>query len=705
MRNTVRYICYAIGLCLLALFVFQTIELSRYKSNQNSQALETAAETTTSLKAEISALLSRVEAEGERIGGKFGEKELSVEEVKYLIKQVSLDVPEIRGIAACYKPEAFLKGRRLFCPYYDKGPGDYIFVEDSYDYTVKGEGTAWYTDIIENGATWVDPYYGAGSKAWYVDYGVPFYYQSGPKKGQVRGMIGFSIDVGDFKNLIHSISVGKTGYSFITSRNGTFITHPISDYVGTKTLDDVIATEINPEWRKAYQGMKARGSGSVQFFDRLSNDTSIIYYDHVPTSDYGIGLVFFKNDLTENKAAINRRYIKMALTLSALLIIFLVLYFGRDVLDRVEIEVLSVLVSVLMIANVFFIGTLQHSVSVNIDVNESPPIVDNSSLGNFVDQQHARADVLKIPHGTPVPTGIYIDSLAFEDNYNVNLSGVVWQKYPTDIAEAVTIGFRFPQISPFAESSFIEETYRQKIEPQDGVAGYVLVRSDFRVTLRLNLKYKNYPFDKRHLDIEIQPLLATDNLIFIPDLDSFKITNPAQKSGLSPKIKLSGNTIMESYFNFSLESYDTSFGGLDYAIFQNVPILHYNIHMKRKLLNAFVTYLIPIGVSLVLIYILIMACSKSEARQGIIESMAAFFFVLIFSHIDLRKDVVTADLIFMEYFYFATYLMIILSTLNLMIYTKDRSPIFDFNNNQLFRISYFPIFLILILWVMLAKFY
>lgn len=106
-----------------------------------------------------------------------------------------------------------------------------------------------------------------------------------------------------------------------------------------------------------------------------------------------------------------------------------------------------------------------------------------------------------------------------------------------------------------------------------------------------------------------------------------------------------------------------------------------------------------------LIYILTLASEKTEARQGIIESMAAFFFVLIFSHIDLRKDVVTPDLIYIEYFYFTTYLMIILSTANLIAYTKSQTSLFDFNENQIYRTVYFPIFLAIILVITLWKFY
>jgi len=260
-------------------------------------------------------------------------------------------------------------------------------------------------------------------------------------------------------------------------------------------------------------------------------------------------------------------------------------------------------------------------------------------------------------------------------------------------------------MSPFSEASYIEESYRETIAAKEGEEGYLLVGWDVRVTLLLNLEYKNYPFDKRHLDIKIQPMTLHDNLIVVPDLAGYSSTNRARNSGISPDVKMPGNEISETYFNFSSDNYETDFGFNRSGVSQNISVLHFNIHQKRKLLNAFVTYLIPIFVALSLIYILILACEKTEARQGIIESMAAFFFVLIFSHIDLRKDVVTADLMFMEYFYFITYAAIILSTFNLITYTKSTVSFFDYNNNQIFRVCYFPAFFMILLIVMLIKFY
>ena len=65
----------------------------------------------------------------------------------------------------------------------------------------------------------------------------------------------------------------------------------------------------------------------------------------------------------------------------------------------------------------------------------------------------------------------------------------------------------------------------------------------------------------------------------------------------------------------------------------------------------------------------------------------------------------TADVMFMEYFYFITYFLIVASTLNLMAYTKSKTSLFDFNDNQVYRAIYFPAFFLMLLIVMIAKFY
>jgi len=697
----IRKLLYAVAGILFLISAYLVFDFFSYKSERNERIEQKGQETTALLKTQVDGILAKIVAEGNRLATELGSTDYTAEEIESIIKESSLSIPEIQGVTACYEPFAFDPNQKLYCPYYNKGTQDYLYVGKAYDYSVIGDGTAWYTGVRDNGAKWVEPYFAKGAQDWYIDYGIPFYYTTGPNKGKVRGTITMSFVASGFKSLIHSLSLGKTGFGIITNESGTFLSHRINENVGTQKLQDQV--EENEDLKAAQAALLNGESGHIEYDG--PNGKTLFYYDQIPTSKWGIGLTFYKKDLLNDDATLNRKYIRLSLFLTAFFLILIAIYFNKDYLDRQEIWTLSILTSVFLIANLVLIGYLTHNSAIKEGTNESPPITDVASVDAFIAKQHQRADELKTPRSIPVPTGIYIQRMQFQNSYNLDVGGTVWQKYPIDIVDSVDAGFRLPQMSPFAEASYIEESYRKKVDATDGKPGYVLIGYEFRVTLQQNLKYGNYPFDKRHITLEIQPKNANDHLIFTPDLESYNYTNPLKKSGLNPDISISGNKMFESYFNYTTESYDTDFGMGDKGLFEEVPVLHFNVHLRRQLLNAFVTDLIPIFVTLIMMFILLIACGKTEERQGIIESMAAFFFVLIFSHIDLRKEIITADLIYMEYFYFCTYLMIILTTFNLITYSKDKSKIFDFNENQVYKAVYFPIFWTLILIITLVKFY
>lgn len=700
-----RILLYILGVFFLCLSVFQIYDYISFKSNQEAIVLQKGEETTTELRDQIDNILARIAKEGKRLAEIFGSQELSKKEIEEIIKESSLSIKEIQGVTACYEPYSHTEKERLYCPYYDKGTGDYFFVGQKYDYSIaEAKGTAWYTGVRDNGAKWVEPYFGEGVQDWFVDFGIPFYFVDGPKKGQVRGTITMSFVCGGFKELVHSMSLGKTGFGIITSNENNFLAHPNSEYLGTTNLQEVIDSEKNENLREAFEQLQKKEKGYVRFFDKEVDDETFFYHDKIPTSGWGLGLVFYRNSLLQDGKILNRKYIKLALYLSMLFIVLLTIFYNRDHLDSGEIWTISALSTLVFLFNIIFIGYLEHGSAVTAD-NASPPIVDVSSLEKIISKQHAKADVLKTPKLRSVPTGIFINNLEFEDSYNVNVGGKVWQKYPLELADKVNIGFVMPQMSPFAEASYVEEISRTKMPAKEGEKGFLLVHWDIRVTLRLNLSYKDFPFDKRKINIEIIPVDNNDYLLFTPDLTSYKYTNPDKKSGLDSKISISGSEVLESYFNYTLETYDSDFGYGMKGLYEEVPVLHYNINLKRKLLNAFITYLVPIVVTLIMVFILITAIGKTEERQGIIESMAAFFFVLIFSHIDLRKEIETADLTYIEYFYFISYAMLILATYNMIAYSKSKSGVFDYEDNLLFKAGFIPLMLLATLVFTFLQFY
>ncbi len=700
-----KRIVYLLAVLIFGALIYQGFSFYQFEKQRNAFVIEKGLTTTEALRNRVDTILQVIVTEGDRLAERFGSEELDDAQIRDIIRASARSIPELQGVTACYEPFGFRQNQKLYCPYYDKGSSNYIQVEDSYDYTVLGDGTAWYTGPRDNGASWAEPYYAKAAQDWYIDYGVPFYYADGPNKGQVRGTITMSFVAGGFKDIVHKLSVGKTGYGLISSEKGNLLAHPHEEYIGVKDLNFLSELEPNRSLKDAYAAMAKGETGQIDFYDPVQNDHSLFFFDKIPSSNWSIGLSFFKDDILGDTIERDRRLIRLGLIFSLFIILVLASYFIKDYLDEREIWILSILGSILLLSLLVLIGYLQHSSQEIQTKEETAPIVDVGTLGKFTYDLDKRAEERKVPKPTQVPTGIFINRMTFENSYDLSVGGKVWQKYPLAVADEVEIGFDFPQMSPFAEASYIEEVNRDTVPSKEGEVGYLLVTWDFRVTLTLNLEYADYPFDKRHLSLQINPLNNRDRLVFTPDLGSYSFTNPSRKSGLNHNIRISGNQVMETYFNYSLDTYESDFGYGDKSLYEGVPTLRFNINLKRDLLNSFVTYLIPIFVVLLMMFILIYAVHKSAERQGVIESMAAFFFVLIFSHIDMRKEIITADLIYLEYFYFITYLMVIMSTANLVVYTKNKSDIFDFNDNQIYKAIYFPMFLFLILIVTLIKFY
>lgn len=320
----VKKILYGIAVILFIALLYHAYELYSFTQERNKIVQEKGMTTMTTLKDQVDTILSSIVNEGKKLADDFGSNEYTKEEIEKIIKESSLKIPALQGITACYEPNAFSEEQRLYCPYYNKGTADYLFVGENYDYSDENtDGTAWYTGVRDNGAKWVEPYYAKGAKDWYIDYGIPFHYADGPKKGQVRGTITMSFVTSGFKSLILSLSLGKTGYGLITSQEGTFLSHPVNDYIGTTNLKTISDEEENSVLKSAYEALLKSEAGNIEFTSDDSNDKELFFYDKIPSNGWGIGLAFSKNELLGSKAALNHRYIKLTLFFSAFLLMII----------------------------------------------------------------------------------------------------------------------------------------------------------------------------------------------------------------------------------------------------------------------------------------------------------------------------------------------------------------------------------------------
>lgn len=703
-RPVVNKVLYGITAILFVACCYVIFDLVRFNKNRQTTAVSLGAKTTSDLREDVNELLTVVMRQGEALAKQLENSTFSEEELLEVIKERSLALDQILGVTVAYQPYEFDKSTALFAPYYDKKQKEIIFLEQLYDYSNQQlETSSWFVNVVANGKGWVEPYYGQGAQAFISDYGIPFKYTSGPKKGQVRGVVSMTISLDGFTELIHSLSLGKTGYGFVASREGTILAHPVGNYVGQKTIQELSAEAEIPALQNAYAGLMQGKTGSVDYIDAIKQQETIFFYDHVPAADWRIGVLFFKNDLLGGENEVRQKYISIALVGSLLLFFLMAAFFNRDYLSEKEIWQLGFFAGFILLANILLIGYLQHTaVHTEKDLSESPPVADVTTLNSIVNEQNLIAEKAQRSPRRTIPTGVYVDRLYFEDSYNVSISGKVWQKYPSAIIDSVTTGFAFPQTAPFAEAQLIEEIDRQAYDE------YTLITYSFRNTFRLNFEYGDYPFDRRNIHLYFQPLSFKDRLMFVPDLESYTYTNPSQKSGVSKKIELSGSEILETYFNYNYYEYEANFGAPVKGTSSEVPELYFNIKLKRVLITAFVTYLIPIFVVLIMMYMLLYTIKKTKKKEvdgNIVSAMTAFFFVLIFSHIDLRKNIDTAELIYMEYFYFVTYIMILISTYNLITYSRGPHRIFSYKDNLIVKATFWPIFLLMMLVITFFMFY
>ena len=68
------------------------------------------------------------------------------------------------------------------------------------------------------------------------------------------------------------------------------------------------------------------------------------------------------------------------------------------------------------------------------------------------------------------------------------------------------------------------------------------------------------------------------------------------------------------------------------GLYEEVPVLHYNINLKRKLLNAFITYLVPIVVTLIMGSSLSLPLEKQKNVKALLKvwrHFSLFWFSLI----------------------------------------------------------------------------
>jgi sigma-B regulation protein RsbU (phosphoserine phosphatase) len=226
------------------------------------------------------------------------------------------------GTALAFEPYMHDGNHYRYCPYFFES-GNSIIQKDlaspEYDYFSRD----WYRIPKTLGIpVWSEPYYDkGGGDTLMCTYSVPFFREINGKR-TFAGVITMDISLKTFKHIINSVKVYQTGFSFLVSHGGKFITYPREEYVNTDILD-LIRKNGDPRAVKTIERM-LKGE---RLFEEIGNPEqkklpSRIYFAPVPMTGWIFALTFPTKELYSGLYSFFK---KLALIFSLSLLVMIIL--------------------------------------------------------------------------------------------------------------------------------------------------------------------------------------------------------------------------------------------------------------------------------------------------------------------------------------------------------------------------------------------
>lgn len=198
---------------------------------------------------------------------------------------------EIYGCAIAFEPYAFEPTRLYFSPYvcrYQDRLKRINIGSAEYHYFYAD----WYAIARELHKTiWTDPYFDEGAgNILMTTCATPFYRSDGEIRS-IKGVATADISLEWLQQIVQEIRVLKSGYGFLVTRNGVFLTHPHPQWVMNETLFSIEGPE-GQALKEAGRHMVAGESGWLPFQDPVTGADGFLYYAPVQTTGWSLGVFF-----------------------------------------------------------------------------------------------------------------------------------------------------------------------------------------------------------------------------------------------------------------------------------------------------------------------------------------------------------------------------------------------------------------------------
>lgn len=237
---------------------------------------------------------------------------------------------EIYGSTIAFEPYSFQRDSLYFAPYFYKGENNIRFTYlggDSYNYF----NWDWYKIPKEqNKSLWSEPYYDKGGGEIVMStYSVPFY-KILNRENKFEGVVTADISLNWLSNIVKSLKISKSGYGFLISQNGNFITHPSKQLIMNESIFSIAKSKNSLKLKEMGNKMMSGKSGFELIDGILSDKKYWIYYSPLPSNGWSLGVMFPEDEIMADINNLSKDAVLISIE-GILILLLVIIYISRSI--------------------------------------------------------------------------------------------------------------------------------------------------------------------------------------------------------------------------------------------------------------------------------------------------------------------------------------------------------------------------------------
>lgn len=254
-------------------------------------------------------------------------------ELENFLKIIVINNPDVFGSCIAFEPYAFDAGMENYAPYgYYSGDSVVMTNLAGNDYNYRQ--WPWYAIPKERGPGWGEPYFDeGGGNIVMATYSVPFY--GVPPSKEFKGVVTVDISLEKLRKMIGNIKIYNTGYSFLLSKEGVFMSHPDSLVVVKESVFSFSRKHNLKDFEKIGRDMVDGKTGFMQYYSLLLKEDCYLFHTSLTSNGWSLAMVIPEQEILADLYSLNRKILIIG-TLGFFAIFIIIILISGSITRPVE---------------------------------------------------------------------------------------------------------------------------------------------------------------------------------------------------------------------------------------------------------------------------------------------------------------------------------------------------------------------------------